>query len=96
MALEKLVITGGTPLKGEVTINGAKNAGILATTILSTSNDELYKKICDYKAQMNEAVLAKNEKLQRKASFFNKSLSAQAIFNITQLLISLSLNECLL
>ena len=48
-----------------VAINGAKNAGILATTILSTSNDELYKKICDYKAQMNEAVLAKNEKLQK-------------------------------
>ena len=28
MALEKLVITGGTPLKGEVTINGAKNAAV--------------------------------------------------------------------
>lgn len=47
-----------------VAINGAKNAGILAATILSTSNEELYKKICDYKASMNEAVLAKNEKLQ--------------------------------
>lgn len=47
-----------------VTINGAKNAGILAATILSTSNEDIYKKICDYKASMNEAVLAKNEKLQ--------------------------------
>ena len=26
--MEKLVITGGTPLKGEVTINGAKNAAV--------------------------------------------------------------------
>ena len=47
-----------------VAINGAKNAGILATTILATSNEELYKKICDYKASMNETVLAKNKKLQ--------------------------------
>ncbi|MDE5830678.1 MAG: 5-(carboxyamino)imidazole ribonucleotide mutase [Clostridia bacterium] len=47
-----------------VAINGAKNAGILAATILSTSNEDLYKKICDYKASMNESVLAKNEKLQ--------------------------------
>lgn len=47
-----------------VAINGAKNAGILAATILSTSNDELYEKICSYKASMNEAVLEKNAKLQ--------------------------------
>ena len=34
--MEKLVITGGTPLKGEVTISGAKNAavGILPATLL--------------------------------------------------------------
>jgi len=47
-----------------VAINGAKNAAILATTILSTSNEELYKKICDFKASMNDSVLAKNKKLQ--------------------------------
>jgi len=47
-----------------VAINGAKNAGILAATILSTSNEELYQKICDYKKSMNDAVLKKNEKLQ--------------------------------
>ncbi len=47
-----------------VAINGAKNAGILAATILATSDQELYKKICDYKASLNDAVLAKNEKLQ--------------------------------
>ena len=47
-----------------VSINGAKNAGILAATILATSNDKLYKKICDFKSSMNTAVLTKNEKLQ--------------------------------
>lgn len=47
-----------------VAINGAKNAGILAATILGTSNEDIYNKICDYKASMNEAVLKKNEKLQ--------------------------------
>lgn len=47
-----------------VAINGAKNAGILAATILATSNDELYQKVCDFKASMNEAVLKKNQKLQ--------------------------------
>ena len=48
-----------------VAINGAKNAGILAATIISTSNDEVYNKICDYKASMNNTVLEKNEKLQK-------------------------------
>ena len=48
-----------------VAINGAKNAGILAMTILSTSNDELYKKLCDYKDSLNKNVLAKNDKLQK-------------------------------
>lgn len=47
-----------------VAINGAKNAGILAATILSTSNEELYTKICNYKESMNQAVLNKNKKLQ--------------------------------
>lgn len=47
-----------------VAINGAKNAGILASTILSVGNSELYQKICDYKASLNDAVLKKNEKLQ--------------------------------
>lgn len=47
-----------------VAINGAKNAAILALSILSTSNEELHKKFCDYKESLNQAVLKKNEKLQ--------------------------------
>lgn len=48
-----------------VAINGAKNAGILAATILGSGNEEIYQKICDYKESMNQAVLKKNEKLQQ-------------------------------
>ena len=35
--MDKLIITGGTPLKGEIRISGAKNAAlpILAATLLS-------------------------------------------------------------
>lgn len=48
-----------------VAVDGAKNAGILAVSILSTSNDELRNKLIDYKKTMEETVLAKNEKLQK-------------------------------
>lgn len=48
-----------------VAIDGAKNAGILAVTILGTSNDKLRDKIIDYKKSMETAVLTKNEKLQK-------------------------------
>ncbi len=48
-----------------VSINGAKNAGILAATIISTQNEEIYKKLCDYKASLNNDVLEKNKKLQK-------------------------------
>ncbi len=48
-----------------VAVDGAKNAGILAVTILSTSDDTLRNKIIDYKKSMEIAVLDKNEKLQK-------------------------------
>ena len=47
-----------------VAINGAKNAGILAATILGTGNDEIRNKIIDYKASLADAVTKKDEKLQ--------------------------------
>lgn len=42
--MEKLIITGGTPLKGEVSINGAKNSAIaiLPATLLSNGVFTLY------------------------------------------------------
>lgn len=47
-----------------VAINGAKNAGILAATILGTGNDEIREKIIAYKATLAEQVTKKDEKLQ--------------------------------
>lgn len=47
-----------------VAINGAKNAAILATSILGTGNEGLKNKLIDYKKSMNTAVLEKNNKLQ--------------------------------
>lgn len=47
-----------------VAINGAKNAGILAASILGIANPELKNKLIEYKASMKKAVLDKNSKLQ--------------------------------
>jgi len=47
-----------------VAINGAKNAGILAASILSVSNAEVAKKLRIYKANLAEMVLEKARKLE--------------------------------
>lgn len=47
-----------------VAINGAKNAGILAATILGAGNEEIRNKIIKYKESLAEAVIKKDEKLQ--------------------------------
>lgn len=48
-----------------VAINGAKNAAILATSILAVGNEELKNKLADFKTSLKEAVIAKDEKLQK-------------------------------
>lgn len=47
-----------------VAINGAKNAGILAATILAASDEEMRLKIENYKKTLAEQVTAKDDKLQ--------------------------------
>lgn len=47
-----------------VAINGAKNAAILATTILGISDETIQQKLIDYKTSLKNAVIAKDEKLQ--------------------------------
>lgn len=47
-----------------VAINGAKNAGILAATILAVSDAEMRTKIENYKKTLAEQVTAKDDKLQ--------------------------------
>lgn len=47
-----------------VAINGAKNAGILAASILAVGNEDIKKKLADYKSSLKDAVVKKDEKLQ--------------------------------
>lgn len=59
----------GVPV-ATVSINGAKNAGILACSILSISNPDLLDKIQKYKDKMRDEVKLKNNKLT-KAGYKN-------------------------
>lgn len=47
-----------------VSINGAKNAGILAATILAASDETMREKILAYKNTLAKQVTAKDDKLQ--------------------------------
>lgn len=47
-----------------VAINGGANAGILAAKILATSDDALLAKLEEYKEDLKNQVVAKNDKLQ--------------------------------
>jgi 5-(carboxyamino)imidazole ribonucleotide mutase len=49
-----------------VAVNGAKNAGILAASILGTSDEEIYKKVAEHKKSLEEIVLKKVVKLEVK------------------------------
>lgn len=48
-----------------VSINGAKNAGLLAIEILSVSDSQLYKKMIFFKKRLSEGVIEKSKKLER-------------------------------
>lgn len=48
-----------------VAINGAKNAGILAASILGTSDSILQKKVSAYKERLKKDVTEKGEKLEK-------------------------------
>lgn len=48
-----------------VAINGAKNAGLLAASIISITNKEIAAKLSDYKENLREAVTQKAEKLEK-------------------------------
>lgn len=47
-----------------VAINGAKNAAILATSILAVGNEEIKPKLTNFKDSLKDAVSKKDEKLQ--------------------------------
>lgn len=48
-----------------VAINGAANAGILATKMLAIRDKDLREKLADYEEEMKHGVMAKGEKLER-------------------------------
>ena len=52
----------GVPV-ATVSINGAKNAALLAVKIISLSDDIIHSKLKDYKKKLEKESLAKNEKI---------------------------------
>ena len=62
--LSILQMPGGIPV-ATVALNGAKNAGILATSILATADDTLLVKLAAYKQQLCDEVIRKAEKLEK-------------------------------
>ena len=49
-----------------VSIGGAKNAGILATRILATADEDLQQRLVDYGISLTHLVAEKNEQLQNQ------------------------------
>jgi 5-(carboxyamino)imidazole ribonucleotide mutase len=47
---------GGVPV-ATVALNGAKNAGILAASIIGSSDVKIQNKIIDYKSSLKESVI---------------------------------------
>ncbi len=47
-----------------VAINGAKNAAILATSMIAIGNEEIKNKLADFKNSLKDTVSKKDEKLQ--------------------------------
>ena len=47
-----------------VAINGAKNAGILAASIIGTGDESVKEKLAEFKKSLKDAVTKKDEKLQ--------------------------------
>ncbi len=63
--LSILQMPNGVPV-ATVALNAAKNAGILAAEIIGTFNEEVSKKISDYKDSLNNEVIEKVQKLKKE------------------------------
>jgi len=61
--LSILQMPSGIPV-ATVALNGGKNAGILAATILGSADEEVRNQIAEYKAQLTDAVMAKVDKVK--------------------------------
>lgn len=63
--LSILQMPGGIPV-ATVALNGAKNAGILAASIIGASNSEVLEKIIAYKKELKEKVLLTADEIENK------------------------------
>jgi 5-(carboxyamino)imidazole ribonucleotide mutase len=63
--LSILQMPGGIPV-ATVALNGAKNAGILAASILGSSDNSLLNKVVAYKEVMKEEVIFASEQLEHR------------------------------
>ncbi|HMR87721.1 MAG TPA: 5-(carboxyamino)imidazole ribonucleotide mutase [Saprospiraceae bacterium] len=63
--LSILQMPGGIPV-ATVALNGAKNAGILAASIIGSSDQLILEKVSSYKTKLKEEVLEKAIKLENK------------------------------
>ncbi|GAA4750899.1 5-(carboxyamino)imidazole ribonucleotide mutase [Flavisolibacter ginsenosidimutans] len=61
--LSILQMPGGVPV-ATVALNGAKNAGILAAQIIGSFDEEVSKRIADYKQSLSDEVMKKVEKMK--------------------------------
>jgi len=63
-ALSIMQMPPGIPV-ATVSINGAKNAGILAAQILATDNKEIFEATVAYKADLKQKIVKANEELAK-------------------------------
>lgn len=63
--LSILQMPGGVPV-ATVALNGAKNAGILAAQIIGSFDEDVNKKIVDYKQSLNDNVMKKVEGMKKR------------------------------
>jgi len=63
--LSILQMPGGVPV-ATVALNGAKNAGILATQIIGSHNAAILEKVIQYKLGLKDAVILASESLLKK------------------------------
>jgi 5-(carboxyamino)imidazole ribonucleotide mutase len=66
--LSILQMPAGIPV-ATVSLNGSKNAGLLAVQILSVGDNELLQKILDYKESLKKSVIEKSKIVAKKVTF---------------------------
>ena len=69
--MDKFIVKGGCHLNGEVSISGAKNAALLAISILALSNAELAQKLKEFRVEQTRKVEEADASLQDELAKLN-------------------------